>query len=69
MDINNMLHIVKGAAEMGDVLLVTANGSIDCLEDSGEQESASSSLHYCGVVSAMHILAKGGSLLFKMFTM
>jgi cap2 methyltransferase len=68
MDINNMLHIVKGAAEMGDVLLVTANGSIDCPEDSGEQESASSYLHYCEVVSAMHILAKGGSLLLKLST-
>jgi hypothetical protein len=68
LDINNMLRIVKGAAEMGDVLVVTANGSIDCPEDFGEQESASSSLHYCEVVSAMHILAKGGSLLLKMFT-
>jgi hypothetical protein len=32
------------------VLLVTAHGSFDC-QDSGEQESASSSLHYCDVVT------------------
>jgi cap2 methyltransferase len=69
MDIHNMLHIVKEAAGMGDVLLVTADGSIDCQEDPGEQESTVSSLHYCEVVSALHILAKGGSLLLKMFTM
>jgi cap2 methyltransferase len=69
MDINTMSYIMKGAAEMGDVLLVTANGSIDCPETSVEHESASSSLHYCEVVLAMHILAKGGSLLLKMSTM
>jgi cap2 methyltransferase len=38
---------------------VTADGSIDCQEDPGEQESKVSSLHYCEVVSALHILAKG----------
>jgi hypothetical protein len=27
MDINNRLHVVKEAAEMGDVLLVTVNGN------------------------------------------
>jgi cap2 methyltransferase len=54
---------------MGDVLLVTADGSIDCQEDPGQQESASSSLHYCEVVSAMHILALGGSLLLKLFSL
>jgi cap2 methyltransferase len=69
MDVNNMLDIMKEASEMGDVFLVTANGSMECPENSGEQESVSSSLHYCEAVSAMHILAKGGSLLLKMFTM
>jgi cap2 methyltransferase len=69
MGINNVLHIMKGAEEMGDVLLVTANGSIDCLKNSVGHESASSSLHYCEAVLAMHILAKGGTLLLKMSTM
>jgi cap2 methyltransferase len=54
---------------MGDVLLVTANGSIGCPETSVEHESSSSSLHYCEVVLAMHILAKGDSFVLKMFTM
>jgi cap2 methyltransferase len=69
MDINNMSYIMKEAAEMGDVLLVTANGSIDCPENSVGHESASSALHYCEAVLAMHMLAKGGSLLLKMSTM
>jgi cap2 methyltransferase len=69
MDINNMSYIMKGAAEIGDVHLATSNGSIDCPETSVEYESASSSLHYCEAVLAMHILAKGGSLLLKMSTM
>jgi hypothetical protein len=38
---------------------VTADGSIDCQEDPGEQESIVSSLHYCEAVSALYILAKG----------
>jgi cap2 methyltransferase len=69
IDINNVLYILKGAVEMVDVLLVTANGSIDCPENSAEHESASSALHYCEAVLAMHILAKGGSLILKMSTM
>jgi hypothetical protein len=54
---------------MGDVLLVTANESIDCPEDCGEQESVLSYLLYCEAVSAIHILTKRGSLLLKMFRM
>ncbi|GFG29900.1 hypothetical protein Cfor_09920 [Coptotermes formosanus] len=69
MDLNNMLHLVQEAAKIGDVLLVTADGSIDCQEDPGEQESLVASLHYCETVSALHILAQGGSFLLKMFTM
>jgi hypothetical protein len=38
---------------------VTADGSIDCQEDPGEQESLVASLHYCETVSALHILAQG----------
>jgi hypothetical protein len=49
-----MLYRVKEAAEMGDVFLATADGSIVCQEDPVEQESTLSS-HYCEVVSALHI--------------
>jgi len=38
---------------------VTADGSIDCQQDPGEQESLVSSLHYCETVAALHILAQG----------
>lgn len=69
MDLNNMLHLVQEAAKTGDTLLVTADGSIDCQQDPGEQESLVSSLHYCETVAALHILAQGGSFLLKMFTM
>jgi cap2 methyltransferase len=69
MDINNVLYIMKGAAEMGDVLLITANGSIDYPQNSVQHKSASSSLHYCEAVLAMHILAKGCSFVLKMSTM
>lgn len=43
---------------------MTADGSIDCQEDPGEQESLVSSLHYCETVSALHILAEGKFWLF-----
>ncbi|PSN54810.1 hypothetical protein C0J52_02913 [Blattella germanica] len=69
MNLENMLSLVKDAEEMGEVLLVTADGSIDCQEDPGEQESIVASLHYCETVAALHILAPGGSFLLKMFTM
>ncbi|XP_069682603.1 cap-specific mRNA (nucleoside-2'-O-)-methyltransferase 2 isoform X3 [Periplaneta americana] len=69
MDLKNMQHLVQEAEKMGNILLVTADGSIDCQEDPGEQESIVSSLHYCEAVSALHILSKGGSFLLKMFTM
>ncbi|KAJ9593435.1 hypothetical protein L9F63_015021, partial [Diploptera punctata] len=57
MDVENMISLVKDAKEMGDVLLVTADGSIDCQEDPGNQESIVSSLHYCETITALHILA------------
>jgi hypothetical protein len=36
MDINKMLHRVKEVAEMGDMLLATAAGSIYCQKVPGE---------------------------------
>jgi cap2 methyltransferase len=45
MDIYNSLQTVREAAGLGDMLLVTADGSIDCQKDPGECESTISYLH------------------------
>ncbi|XP_038063786.1 cap-specific mRNA (nucleoside-2'-O-)-methyltransferase 2-like [Patiria miniata] len=54
---------------MGNVQLMTADGSINCQNDPAEQEVVVSQLHYCEVVTAMALLADGGSFILKMFTM
>ncbi|XP_063226323.1 cap-specific mRNA (nucleoside-2'-O-)-methyltransferase 2 isoform X2 [Bacillus rossius redtenbacheri] len=68
MNRSNLDQLVAEAVQMGDVLLVTADGSIDCQDDPGEQECHVSSLHFCEAVAALMVLAPGGSLLLKMFT-
>ena len=55
--------------EAGKVDLVTADGSIDCQSDPARQESIVSDLHHCEAVAALRILAPGGSLVLKMFTL
>ena len=62
------LHIT-GQGEAGKVDLVTADGSIDCQSDPARQESIVSDLHHCEAVAALRILAPGGSLVLKMFTL
>ena len=50
-------------------LQVTADGSIDCQDDPGEQEQIVSSLHYCEALAGILILSPGGHLVIKKFTM
>lgn len=50
------------------VSLVTADGSVDCMHDPGEQESLVEYLHYCETITALSILADGGSFVLKIFT-
>ncbi|XP_050522675.1 cap-specific mRNA (nucleoside-2'-O-)-methyltransferase 2-like isoform X2 [Daktulosphaira vitifoliae] len=48
--------------------LVTADGSIDCSDDPGEQENIVMSLHNYEMMVALNIIQNGGSFVLKMFT-
>ncbi|KRT79491.1 hypothetical protein AMK59_6577 [Oryctes borbonicus] len=50
------------------VQLVTADGSINCMENPGDQERLVEYLHYCEAMTALQILETGGSLVIKIFT-
>lgn len=69
MDVENLRFLAKKVKETGPILLVTADGSIDCQNDPGEQELRVSQLIFCEVVSALHLLSTGGNFVTKMFTM
>ncbi|XP_076654146.1 cap methyltransferase 2 isoform X2 [Halictus rubicundus] len=47
---------------------VTADGSIDCTGDPGEQENIVAHLHFCEAIAALHFLQTGGSFVLKIFT-
>ncbi|XP_022113070.2 cap-specific mRNA (nucleoside-2'-O-)-methyltransferase 2 [Pieris rapae] len=68
MNWENSQAIVKRAKGLGKVLLVTADGSIDCMQKPDAQEEVTSPLHYCEIVTALQSLSKGGTLIFKLFT-
>jgi len=71
MDQANMTSLVERAKKLGEtglVHLVTADGSIDCQSDPGRQESIVSDLHMAEAVTALKLLAEGGNLVIKMFT-
>ncbi|XP_075226562.1 cap-specific mRNA (nucleoside-2'-O-)-methyltransferase 2-like isoform X2 [Lycorma delicatula] len=67
----NMEFLVESTKETfnDEVLLVTADGSIDCQSSPGEQESMVCPLLYAEVITAVHILKPEGSFLIKMFTL
>ncbi|XP_045522990.1 cap-specific mRNA (nucleoside-2'-O-)-methyltransferase 2 isoform X2 [Pieris brassicae] len=68
MNWENSQAIVKRVKNLGKVLLVTADGSIDCMQKPDAQEEVTSPLHYCEIVTALQSLSKGGTLIFKLFT-
>ncbi|XP_063983407.1 cap-specific mRNA (nucleoside-2'-O-)-methyltransferase 2 [Diachasmimorpha longicaudata] len=62
------LKNLEGLVKRGKTMLVTADGSISCLDRPAEQELVVAHLHYCEVIAALSILADGGSFLLKIFT-
>ncbi|CAH1173649.1 unnamed protein product [Phaedon cochleariae] len=50
------------------VSLITADGSVDCMKDPGEQERHVEHLHFCETMTALAILQKGGAFVLKIFT-
>lgn len=69
MDWDNSQAIIRKAKSLGKVLLVTADGSIDCLQKPDAQEEVTSPLHYCEIITALQALSPGGTLIFKLFTL
>lgn len=52
-----------------EISLVTADGSVDCMSDPGEQEKLVERLHFCEAFTALRILQTGGTFVLKIFTM
>lgn len=68
MNLDNLDSLIEKCKEKGKVNLITADGSINCKNDPGEQEKIVANLHFCEVVAAVQILETGGNLLLKIFT-
>ncbi|XP_011883276.1 PREDICTED: cap-specific mRNA (nucleoside-2'-O-)-methyltransferase 2 [Vollenhovia emeryi] len=72
MSVRNLDALVERSKSLdggGPVLLVTADGSVDCTGMPGEQESTVAQLHLCEAVACMRLLQKGGNFLLKLFTL
>ena len=66
---NNLCDLMRRVEQMGSVKLVTADGSFDCQAEPAEQEKMTHPLHLCEAAAALSILAPGGSLVLKKFTL
>lgn len=68
MNIKNLDALKNFCEPCKDILLITADGSIDCMDMPDEQECAVAHLHFCETVAALSLLAAGGNYLLKIFT-
>lgn len=70
IDKENLKHMQQQCEKrLGDVHLITADGSVDCIESPDCQEEKVALLHYAEIITALTILAEGGSFVVKMFTL
>lgn len=67
LEVDNIRSLLAHCKNL-HVNLVTADGSIDCLEEPESQETHVSKLHTAEFVTALALLADGGSFLLKIFT-
>ncbi|XP_065368055.1 cap-specific mRNA (nucleoside-2'-O-)-methyltransferase 2 [Calliphora vicina] len=70
IDTENLQHMQQQCEKrLGEVHLITADGSVDCIESPDCQEEKVALLHYAEIITALSILAEGGAFVIKMFTM
>ena len=64
----NIRSLIKYCKSLGEINLVTGDGSIDCLDQPENQEEFVAKLHLAEIIVSLAILADNGSMLVKMFT-
>lgn len=63
----NAQHLIQ-KLENRNIMMVTADGSINCVDNPGDQENRVSRLHWCELITALSVLSDGGTFLLKTFT-
>ena len=66
--VENIRSFWTEVRRMGAVHAVTADGSVSCADQPGEQEALTAQLRYCETVAALGMLSSGGSFVLKCFT-
>lgn len=65
---SNLRSLIAYCKTLGEINLVTGDGSIDCHDQPENQEEFVSKLHTAEFIASLAILANNGSMLIKMFT-
>lgn len=65
---SNLRSLIAYCKTLGDINLVTGDGSIDCHDQPENQEEFVSKLQMAELIVSLAILANNGSMLIKMFT-